>query len=261
MYRKQPFNKETIIKIVGYGTAASVIGPMEDELKIVVHEWFSMYDGTIETGTEEAISTSFNDDGIKRVDSMDTTEVITAKWMQSGSNRMTAPNIKVGERVEILQEVDRDIYYWRPVGLDEFRRKLETIIWGISGTPHIPEDSLDPDHRYWIEFSSHSKLITLTTSDRNGEKTRYNLTIDPGNGKFHIMDARGNSLSLDTMADLWEIETTQGAKVTLDKQDISLEGNNVSIKGSTKTTIDGGGSTMVFDSRGIKWSAPTFTGN
>ncbi len=293
LYRYYTVENKVIIKTVGYGTAASNIGPMGNTLHVIVHEWHSMYDGPINVSVDVLESKTVDSDGKTHHDKIQSTQTVHATWMPSGSNRLTAPNIRVGERVEILQESDTSTYYWRSVGLDEKQRTLETIIWGISATEDDSADVMDPDNRYWIEFSSHSKKIVLTTSAKNGEKARYCISIDGGEGIFNIMDDKGNFASLDSNIDNWKIATVQGSFVEIDKQDININavnnldakvGNNMTVKvgnnmsmdvgnsasvkasdvsvdGSSSTVIKGGGSTMTFTSGGIVWSAPTFTGN
>lgn len=283
---------QVIIKTVGYGTAASNIDAMGNTLHVIVHEWHSMYDGPIEVSVDVLESYTVDNDGKTHHDKIQSTQTIHATWMPSGSNRLTAPNIKVGERVEILQESDTSTYYWRPVGLDEHHRRLETIIWGIAATPD--GDPTDPDSRYWIEFSSDSKKIVLTTSNKNGEKARYSISVDCGEGQFNIMDDRGNFATLDSTEDNWKMSTTQGSFIEIDKEDIYINaennleatiandmsvqvGNNLSttvgndlshqvgnnyslsctnydVKASSAAKIDGGGSTISLSGAGAVMS-------
>lgn len=282
-----------IIKTVGWGTAASNIGPMGNTLHIIVHEWHSMYDGDINVTLDPMESSTIDIDGNVTFDKIQTTQTIHATWMPSGSNRLTAPNIRVGERVEVLEESDTGNYYWRPAGLDEKHRRLETIIWGISATPNEDDDPYDPENRYWIEFSSHSKKIVLTTSAKNGEKARFNITIDGGEGLFNIMDHKGNFATLNSMEDNWKVATTQGSFLEVDKVDINIlavndlaarigndmsvqAGNNISVSasndislnsttisanGSNSVTVKGGGATMKWAGGGITWTGSFFTGN
>ena len=282
-----------IIKTVGWGTAASNIGPMGNTLHIIVHEWHSMYDGDIDVTVDPMESNATDIDGNMSFDKIQTTQTIHATWMPSGSNRLTAPNIRVGERVEVLEESDTGNYYWRPAGLDEKHRRLETVIWGISATPNEDDDPYDPENRYWIEFSSHSKKIVLTTSAKNGEKARFNVTIDGGEGLFNIMDHKGNFATLNSMEDNWKIATTQGSFIEVDKVDINMlavdnmnvkvgndmtvqAGNNISVSasndislnsttisanGTSSVTVKGGGATMTWAGGGITWAGSFFTGN
>lgn len=290
-----------IIKTVGWGTAASNIGPMGNTLHIIVHEWHSMHDGEIDVTVDPLESNTMDMDGKMSSDKIQTTQTIHATWMPSGSNRLTAPNVRVGERVEVLEESDTGNYYWRPAGLDEKHRRLETIIWGISATPNEGDDPYDPENRYWIEFSSHSKKIVLTTSAKNGEKARFNITVDGGEGLFNLMDHKGNFATLNSVEDNWKVATTQGSFIEIDKVDINMvavdnmvakignnmsvdAGNNIAVSagsnmsisasndmslssttmtasGTDSVVVKGGGATMTWAGGGIKWTGAFFTGN
>lgn len=275
-----------IVKTVGWGTAASNIGPLGNNLHVIVHNWHSMHDGPINVAVDTLESENTDHIGNRSSDRIRTTQTIHATWLPSGSNRLTAPNIRVGERVEILQESDRDVYYWRPAGLDEYQRRLETVVWGISASPNEDDDVMDPNNRYWIEFSSHSKKIVLTTSSKNGEPARYMLSFDLAKAIFNLMDSRGNYATLTSLEDNWKIGTPQGSFIEIDKIDINVNvvrnlnmkvgndlnvevGNNInasvanSILANASTSIDitGGGANIKLENNIITWTASEFIGN
>lgn len=275
-----------IVKTVGWGTAVSNIGPLGNRLHIIVHEWHSMQDGPIDITIDTVESQTVDHQGTISSDKIRTTQSIHADWMPSGSNRLTAPNVRVGERVEILMESDRGVYYWRPAGLDEHHRRLETVIWGISGTPNEDDDPMDVNNRYWIEFSTHSKKIVLTTSSKNGEPCRYVTSIDTAEAIFNLMDNRGNYLTLTSLEDNWKVGTQQGTFVELDKTDMNVNvvndldmkiGNNVTIdvgnnieatvgnsvvaNAGTMIDITGGGANIKLAGNVITWTASAFIGN
>lgn len=275
-----------IIKTVGWGTAVSNIAPLGNTLHIIVHNWHSMHDGPIDVTIDTVESENIDHQGTVSQDKIRTTQSIHATWMPSGSNRLTAPNIRVGERVEVLQESDRDVYYWRPAGLDEQQRRLETIIWGISGSPNESDDVMDPNNRYWIEFSSHSKKIAITTSAKNGEPVRYSISLDTADGVLNTMDSRGNYATLTSLEDNWKIATQQGTYIELDKVDINVNvvnnlnmkvgndlnlevGNNINAtvaanvlaNAATSMSLTGGGANIRLADNIITWTASAFIGN
>lgn len=255
-------SEETVIlKTVGHGIAQSNVGPMGNILHISVQNWFSYQDGKQIVTLDEIETASTDINGVESRDKLLSTQTIHATWLPSGSNRLTAPNIRVGEEVEILQQSDTPVYYWRPLGMSEQHRKLETIIWGISSTKDEGADSLNPENRYWIEFSSHSKKIVLTTSIKNGEAVRYSCSFDLTEGIFNLMDSKGNGLSLESQIDKWTMNTARDCIFELNKKDL-----NIKVPGETKIItegytdiksvkgikLDGGGSTMTLDPTGIK---------
>lgn len=250
-----------ILKIVGYGIAQSNVGPMGNILHISVQEWFSYQDGEQIVTLDEIEAVTVDDNGIESRDKLLSTQTIHATWLPSGSNRFTAPNLRVGEEVEVLQQADTDIYYWRPLGISEKYRKLETVVWGISATRDESSDSMDPDNRYWIEFSSHSKKISLTTSMVDGEAARYSFSFDLAEGVVNLMDHKGNRASLESKHDIWTLLTSRGCKFELNKKDLSatVPGNTsivtdgtTDIKSLKDIRLEGSGSTIVINKQGIK---------
>lgn len=250
-----------ILNIAGYGVAQSNVGPLGNILHVSVQEWYHQQDGEQIVTLDEIETNGVDVNGVETRDRLISTQTIHATWMPSGSNRFTAPNVRVGETVEILQQADTAIYYWRPMGLSEEHRKLETVIWGISATRDESADSLNPDNRYWIEFSSHSGKVILTTSVKNGEPVRYSFGWDTAKGVFNHMDSRGNVCTLESTEDRWVVATARNCKFTLDKKDlrISVPGHTeINTEGYTDIIskkgikLNGGGSTATLDTSGIK---------
>src|SRR5690606_33886982 len=108
--------------------------------------------------------TSTDQDGNQEAVKLNTDLVISATWLPGATNRVSPPNVRRGERVELFTVGDTGKYYWRPLGLDDHLRKLETIIIGISATRDETDTELRPDNMYWFELSSHSKRLAFSSS-------------------------------------------------------------------------------------------------
>lgn len=251
------------------------------EIEIVPIEWIPMRDGEL---TSNATTTTFETvDGDENVvkGSTVSANTIKATWMPSGSNRLTAPNVRRGERVEILQAADDDKYYWRTMGLDDNLRKLETIIFGISADPKEQSAGsptvLSPENMYWFEFSSHSKMLAFRSCQANGEPYLYEAYFDFGVGEFMVKDDIGNFINMISKLKLLHLENADGTFVKLDKKDIKAKapqdimaeaarnvsikaGQNMDLKAGVKATIDGGGSVMTFIGAGTTLKTPKFVG-
>ncbi len=265
-----------ILKTYGYGTAVSNCAPMGVTIHVHVHNLFSLKDNEVKSTPTVMKKSSTDANGKVKSDAILVDQTVEAKWLPSGSNRKTAPNIRVGEQVEVLQQGDSDIFWWRPLGIDENLRRLETIVMAISGSP--TDENVTPDGMYWIEFSSHSKKVCLTTSKKNGEKTIYHIGIDPGKGTLTFTDDVGNSLSSDFSTNQWLMVTALGASLELIGKDINIispgnmdakvTGNlTVAVDGNTSVVskgimhLSGQGSTIDLTAAGIVWKAPTFLGS
>lgn len=208
----------------------------------------------------ELISNPFHQEseGWDAKDELYKTKVITdtaveAIW-KGETNRRTAPDVRRGERVWLWRYADRDEYYWESAGLDDHLRKLETVVYGISGTPDEPKDGTQPDHGYYAEMSTHKGSITVTTSCKNGEFTTYAIQIDAKNGRVTISDAIGNRIHLNSKDTLIELYNADKTFIQLDKQNIHINapdsidahaGSNVDIQAGNAIRLEAGGNIVL----------------
>lgn len=187
-------------------------------------------------------------------------------WLPE-SNRLTAPDVRRGERVIIYQYSENDKYYWRDIG-DNHLRRLETVVYAINANPSLEQDGTDPSNLYFLEISSHSKTITLQTSKKNGEYCTYALQFDLANGKVVLEDDLKNHFVFNSKDTLMQFKNRLNTRFELNKQDITAYApknitmtaeNNVDVK-AKKVTINGGGSVMTLQASGTTLRTPKFTG-
>ncbi|MCY1272372.1 hypothetical protein D9M68_17550 [compost metagenome] len=192
---------------------------------------------------------------------------INAHWLPE-TNRRTPPDVQRGERIILYQYANNDKYYWRCMGMDDNLRRLETVIVGINANPNMGQDGIDPENMYFVEFSSHSKTITLSTSQKNGEVCTYDMQFDMGVGKFVLQDSLGNYGQINSPEYLIELKNGLGTFFQLNKQDIIgfaprnialTATNNVDVK-ANKITLNGGGSQFELSAAGTILTTPVFTG-
>lgn len=158
---------------------------------------------------------------------------LEAEWWGE-TNRITPPDVRRGEQVLIYQSGDADKYYWTSTGRDDDLRRLETTVYRWSGFPDIPDEAITLNNSYIVEMSTHKKLITVKTSQRNGEFTRYTLQMNPGDGQVTLEDTHGNIIQLDTRRTNILLKNADGTLVELNKTNIYLTSSN-SIVAKTKT--------------------------
>lgn len=167
-------------------------------------------------------------------DSVIQTLTVTATWIPMHTdNRTTAPDVRRGEPVQLYRFADSDKYYWTT--LDSAKRALETVTYGWNASPTDDAPMGHPDSNYLLQVSAHTKQITLSTSQANGEATAYNLQIDTGNGVIHIVDGEGNSFTFDSVNALIRMLNNQGTLYEVNKADINIfaPNGNVHIIGKT----------------------------
>lgn len=261
-------NKISVFRRIGIGQAAENKKLKSSKLTITTTEKLPFIDGeTVER--VDAVEFEGKDfEGKTTSGQSFVSNNLVAEWLPSG-NRRTAPDVQRGERVEIYQYANNDKYYWRCLNLDENLRRLETVVIGINANPAMGQDGVDPDNMYFIELSSHSKTITLSTSQKNGEICTYDLQLDMATGKVVLQDNIGNYSLLDSPGFKFEWKNALGTFFKLDKQDIYgyaprninfTAGANVDVK-ANKITLNGGGSIFTLEAPGTTLVTPSFKGS
>lgn len=188
-------------------------------------ESLNMTNGEIRSNPEQLESSGVDATGKVYNSAVVVDQVIEATWVPFLSNRLTAPDVRRGERVRLWRSGDADKYYWSTMGLDENLRKLETAIFAFSGTPDESQTELDLENCYYFEVSTHNKTITLQTSASNGEPFRYTAQINAAEGAFLIEDDIGNSFELDSTENRLTLENADDSKVELNRGKIAIIAN------------------------------------
>lgn len=148
---------------------------------------------------------------------MEFTDTIPAKWLPLDTNRLTPPDVRIGERVQLYRVADTDQFFWKTLGLDNNLRRLETVIYAFSATQDDIEE-LNSDNSYFFELSTHSKNITFSTSKANGEPFAYIIQINTEEGIITIKDDDGNFFILNSRDTLLHLENKDGSLLKLDKR-------------------------------------------
>lgn len=208
---------ESKFRIVSIGIAAENKALNSYELPVAPIELFPLVDGELVESLDEIDVSGVNQDEVEYSVRIKTSSTITATWLQLGSNRVTAPDVRRGERLLLWQYADSDKYYWTSMGMDDEQRRLETGIWAWSATPEI-DDELDlSENMYTIELSTHGKHITLHTTQANGEPFEYSLQLNTADGLFFITDQDGNSIQLNSAERIIKAINSDATEVTIDK--------------------------------------------
>lgn len=286
--------KASIFKPVGIGVAASNKEIMSKEIEITPTEWLPMHDGEMVSNPTKMTHKATDVDGNESQGMILLDQAIRATWLPGGSNRITAPDIRRGEHVQIFASDTDDKFYWQELGIDGHLRKLETIIIGISNTTDESVTELNTTNMYWIELSTHSKRFAFSSSKSNGEAYQHELFIDTDNNEFTYTDDIGNLINVQSKVNLIHLQNAKGTFIKLDQQDIKFfapqdmlgeiarnitvkagknisikagqdfdceAGQNMRMKGGVLASIDGGGSKMTLTAGGTTLKTPKFTGS
>ena len=152
---------------------------------------------------------------------------IRQKWKQQlrssvKGNRMTAPDVRRGDKVQIYRMANSNQFFWETIGNDSNTRRLETVVNAYSATKK-EDEVLNDENSYTQGVSTHKKLVTIIhTTMANEEKYKYDILVDTGNDNIMIKDNVGNFITLNSQQTLIHIHNMAGSEVKMSKGDITI---------------------------------------
>lgn len=220
-------------------------------IDVIPIEQFNLMDGELNGASQDGKFNGLNEDGTMYKATLKVGNTIKAEW-EGETNRLTPPDVRRGEQVWLFRSGKADKYYWRSTGRDDDLRRLETVVYRFSAFTENEDEEITGDNSYYLEVSSHKKHITLKTSDRNGEYTRYTLQVNAGDGQVTIKDELGNIIQLDSANTNILIKNADDSIVELNKKKIHIvsedlvdvQSKDVSIKCKTFTLEASGDAQM-----------------
>lgn len=202
------------------------------DIQVIPIELFNLMNGELHSDTITLKSSGLNEDDTVYKAEVKMGATLTAVWLGE-TNRLTAPDVRRGEQVMIYQSGDADKYYWSSLGRDDDLRRLETAIYRFSGLPNNPDEEISSDNSYSFEISTHQKIITVKTSNRNGEYCVYKMQFNPGTGQWTMEDDKGNFIQIDSEKTTIHASNADGTLIELNKEKIHLSASS-SISLTTK---------------------------
>lgn len=190
--------------------------PIEDSITL---------DGEFNSNIEKYFAEGVTDDNTPYKLELDTSISVKATWLpMQSSNRHTAPDVRRGERVVLYRFADNDEFWWSTLKDQLELRKLETVIYAFSGTK-VEGAPVNSENYYFLEISTHKKIVNFSTSKADGETWRYNIQIntEPGQGFIKIEDDDGQFIILDSKERQIIAQNKDLSKVDIDKRKIFIE--------------------------------------
>lgn len=176
--------------------------------------------GDVQGQLQKITVKSVDANGKKIESSANTDTVIEAKWRPGDSNWSTAPDVQRGEVVELIRYADMNTYFWRERGDGAAARRVETKRMLVSANKTSGEPN--PNTHYMLEISGHTGAINITTSQANGEVSKYHITINATGGIISLGDAEGNEIYLSTKEKIIQLRNSDGSLVQVNEKDIGL---------------------------------------
>lgn len=147
---------------------------------------------------------------------------LECQWLPNEDNRLTSPDIRRDELIEIWRLGDTDQYYWRSMGLRNGLRALESVIFAWGASPDLGGHGLDLEKCYILAVSAHDKHFTIRTSKANGELYSYTFQINTKESSVYIADDNDNFIELDSKANRLQLKNVDGSFVKVEKRFIEL---------------------------------------
>lgn len=201
------------------------------------------------TATAEESKTDFTStSGNQKTGNVLLANTVPATWLSLNSHRVSAPDVRVGSRVVLYQFMNDNKYYWTTFGLDGTFR-LETVIYAISASPNINENTpITPDNYYIFTISSHQKKIEFLSGQGNGEALGYQFTLNLQEGWFGSMDSDGNMLVVNGPERSLTYNNVDKTQLSINKKDFTLvnEGDST-IQSTENFTVKSKNITLIAD--------------
>ena len=249
---------ESMLKPISVGYVAVNKLRNTVEVEVILAEINPFVSGEIVDGIETVSVDGVGPDGAAQSFTIKTSNTIRATWMGDSTNRISAPDVRRGDKVQILQYGNVDKFYWQTVTEPGINiRKKETIIEAISNTTDEKQTELNPGNSWFKEFSTHDKKISIVTNKSDGEKWAFTLQLDVGSGNLVVADDTGMFIQMNSEDESIELGTTSGGLVKLVKKVLTMELDDWKVT-SKSATFDIGDTTW---NGSVKYNAGTYTYN
>lgn len=239
-------DQKTKFRMYSHGIVAANKALDSNDVEVTPTETNPMADGELSSNADTLKASGTNQDGSAYQAQATVTNTLKCTWLPFGSsNRSTAPDVRRGEEVMIWQMADSDKYYWTPLIDGSKQRKLETVVHQYSGTQ---DESAAPsaENSYYMEVSTHKKIMHLHTSQANGEKYGFDIQINADQGFIQIQDTSGTVFTFDPSEQQITMKNATGTLLDINKGDVTIKaGGNISITAGGSCTIQSSNTNLV----------------
>lgn len=208
------------LKIYSLGIILKNKEPNSDMVSVMPIEQLSLVSGPLDQQKTTFDVNLPDSQGVKRTDKIEGGVEIVAKWIFSGGNRLTAPDVTKNETVLIYKFADTDEYYWELIFREPSLRRLEHVNFSFSNEPS-GINAFDKNSSYWFEISTRDKYIHLHTSKNDNELHEYDININTADGNFTITDDVNNNFIIDSKTNTITINQSNGSIISMN--DVGVE--------------------------------------
>lgn len=234
--------KQSAFRMVSKGIVLQDKADGSDTILVDPIEMFPMDNGPVKAHDRKIESSYVDTQGVQKTAKAEAGSGVQAKWIAAESNRETAPDVRVGETVNLYQYADDPKYYWNTAAREPELRGKERVRFSFSNKEERNKE-YDSDTSYWFEFDTKNKRVQIHTSSNDGEATTFDILIDTKAGVLTIKDGEGQGLTFDSpqgiiLGEVRELINLKSKKILLQAEEIVQEAQSTTIN-SPKNDING----------------------
>lgn len=180
---------------------------------------------------EQAMKVKGIDDNDKEVSvTIKRSATLNAVWGgEVDGQRISSPDVRRGERVDLYRVGDSEIIYWQSCGMDNSLRRLETIRYVFNANPSNSDAEATAENCYSYEINTHDGHVTFRTSMANGEPAAFVSQYNTAKGIYILEDEKGNHFYLDSVNTDITMQNASGTFIQLIEETMNINAVNLNI--------------------------------
>lgn len=164
------------------------------------------------------------------------TRDLECEWYPFEDNRVTPPDVRRGELVEIYRLGNSPKYFWRSMNMRNGLRTLEHVVKAYGATPKPGGSGQSLESCYTTVISPLNGYINLQTTKANKEPFAYTVQINTKDGIVVVMDDVGNFFEMNSKETRLRLRNANDSFINIEKQGIDLKADQhvkITVGGTT----------------------------
>jgi len=180
------------------------------------------------------------------------TRDLECEWYPFDDNRVTPPDVRRGELVEIYRLGNSTKYFWRSMNMRNGLRTLEHVVNAYAATPNAGGAGQTLESCYTTVVSPLNGYVNLQTTKANGEPFAYTIQINTKDGQVAVTDDVGNFFEINSKETRVRLRNANDSFINVEKQWIDFKADKY-----IKMTV--GGTTHEWTPNSISSKTQTYT--
>lgn len=211
----------SLYRMVSVGTVVADKNDNSPFLSVYMKELLPFHTGNV---TDDVINIKRNGvdmDGNAYSVTLQRCLTVKARW-KGDPNRITSPNLRNGQDVEVWEVGNSGKYYWSEMAGNDHLKRQESVTWGwnASGTPVTEGEPSTAENKYTATVDTKRGFAEFRTTMANGELAKYTLQLNGADGHVTLTDHHGNVFQLNS-------EESSISFTNVDQSTIAVYGKNI----------------------------------